>query len=415
MNFGGGAFAMPAQQQQQQQGMSNAGLSSKFSQLPTDLQEQIKRIDTEFRRPMRAGLDSIQIYDKQGESKVFNEMNDTLRHTKLKIVRLENRQKLMQEDVDSLLEESRDLLNAARRHGKQGLMQVVKGRSQYSDSYTEDLPHSFYVGVLAKLEKRMQDIVEEIMQFSQQLSATVDSFAGSDDYGYSMGARSEYIGPRQLVQLLQQQNETFGKLASSVALVHQETEALRQYYLNHICRVENPFERADREEKAKAKRITERAREHTEDQQRKAHDQLEAMLKSADPKKQEQFQQQQQQQQNQQQQTGNQPFGATGSGIFGTAPAAGSMFGAGGGGMFGAPPAANVFGSAAGGGAGGMFGTAPAFGATGSTFGSSSTTSTGPAAQQPFGAGGFSFGGGTHSFAAGDLASSNKSKKKGNK
>lgn len=373
-------------------GNTNISLQDmKFHELPAGhkVKSEIEYLSNEFLKPMKEGLNEISKFD----SNVLEILDRELRKIQLSVLKLKNHQEQLSVVVERLREESREHASHARRYGKTRLQQVkqssggigaVAGMMIQHGHYNESIPNEFYKELLIKLEKRLDNCNEEIQQFAQQLSKSIDAFTicngnGGTAFdevsglGYNQRQR---IGPQQLVHLLQQQHETFSHIASIVAQTHQDTDHLRDYYLKtfSISKQMNPFHAADRDEEAKKKKMQQNLRKAREESNLETKKQLKNQIDH-------QLVQQLQSQQQQPSMSFNLGGGGVGGGL-------GGAFGGLGGGF-------NLGGTAA---------PAPSFGA---------------APAQPFGSfnlggGGINLGGGALNM-AGDLAGQEKKSVKNKK
>ena len=325
--------------------------------MPDSYKSIIEKTSTDYKKPMRDGLDEIARYNP----KILEELSLELKRTNIVALQLKCRQEQLLTEIGTFQEEAKNNLRNVRKFGANGLLQIQhRGGVAAARSYlmSEELPTEFYREAADKIEHRLRACASDIEHLSAQLTATMTAVAECDrSSGFESGNNSygqqSRVGPQQLVRLIQHQGEAFVRVAACVAEVHKEADEMRAMYRRLYCpQATDPFAAADKIEEAKERILLRKLRD---DELRHASNVAPTDASQPPP-------------------TG-QP-GAAALTLGGPAAATGG-FGTGGG--FAAPgaassswslPAATGAGAGAGAGAGGMFG-APATGGFGSAFGAS--------------------------------------------
>jgi hypothetical protein len=116
--------------------------------------------------------------------------------------------------VENILNEDLEHRKDARNYGRQ----IIES-SSFPDSKkqgNEELPNEFYRDIVDNIRRRISSCEEDIALFSQQLESPSMSISGPVENAYGHQIK---VGPKELTKLLQLQNETFIRIASTVAMV----------------------------------------------------------------------------------------------------------------------------------------------------------------------------------------------------
>lgn len=242
-----------------------SSLDSRFLELPEAYRNVIEQTNTEYKKPMREGLDEIARY----QPKLLDELKAELRKTSLAALRLGNQQDILLAEIRSFHEEAKHNLKDVRRFGVSGLQQIQSRGGVGARSYlmSEELPTEFYVDAANKIEGRLGNFIEEVQHISRQLSATLGAVSGEENQ-YGQQTR---IGPQHLVRLIQRQSEAFARVAACVAEIHSQADEMRTSYLKIYGNNGNqrypethngsdPFAAADRAEAANERLMSKKLR-----------------------------------------------------------------------------------------------------------------------------------------------------------
>ena len=219
---------------------------------------------TQFKEPMTEGLNEL---EKIEDIRELTLLEQELRKMRLSVLKLENRHVALCKEVSEMRETSNEQLQHARRFGRAGLDQIKKRTGHYQvgmrgghygqfDYVQDEIPNAFYVAALKKLEKRLALCTEDVRQFSLQLNVSINNMSShTNTYGHRMN-----VGPKQIVKILQHQNEMFGKVSSHIASLHKEVEIIKSDFLNNTGLSPNIFSGPTFEEK-KNKEILDKLKE----------------------------------------------------------------------------------------------------------------------------------------------------------
>ena len=230
-------------------------LNFRFTDLPEAYRSAIEQTSSDYKKPMRDGLDEI----ARSQPKLLNELKAELGRTNLAALKLGNQQDLLLAEIRSFHDKAKDNLRDVRKYGASGLQQIQNRGGLGARSYmmSEELPTDFYLDAADKIETRMCSLIEEVQHISRQLTSSLSALSGEEgQYG-----QQTRIGPQQLVRLIQRQSEAFARVASCVAEIHKQADDMRISYLRIYCKDEgqrypgsyfesDPFAAADRAEAA---------------------------------------------------------------------------------------------------------------------------------------------------------------------
>lgn len=208
-------------------------LDKNYKDLPQMYQQEISRTVTEFIIPTRTML--LELSNHRGH--LFSALEAELKKIILAVIKLEAEQSRLQSELKPFVEESKELSHTVRSSAILGLQQI-HSRNQIGISapreLDENLPGKFYIQVLERIERRLNASVADVRYFEQQLRSKVTALQQQANKGISnRGAYNQLvrIGPRQILELIQQQNAAFLKIAANVAGVHGEVDSLRVLFL----------------------------------------------------------------------------------------------------------------------------------------------------------------------------------------
>ena len=239
---------------------------------------------TQFKEPMTEGLNEL---EKIEDIRELTLLEQELRKMRLSVLKLENRHVALCKEVSEMRETSNEQLQHARRFGRAGLDQIKKRTGHYQvgmrgghygqfDYVQDEIPNAFYVAALKKLEKRLALCTEDVRQFSLQLNVSINNMSShTNTYGHRMN-----VGPKQIVKILQHQNEMFGKVSSHIASLHKEVEIIKSDFLNNTGLSANIFTGPTFEEK-KNKEILDKLKEKNKPRYEQAQQQQHAPASSA--------------------------------------------------------------------------------------------------------------------------------------
>lgn len=230
-------------------------LNSRFTDLPDAYRSAIEQTSSDYKKPMREGLDEI----ARCQPKLLNELKAELGRTNLAALKLGNQQDVLLAEIRSFHDKAKDNLRDVRKYGASGLQQIQNRGGLGARSYmmSEELPTDFYVDAADKIETRLCSLIEEVQHVSRQLTSSLSALSGEEgQYG-----QQTRIGPQQLVRLIQRQSEAFARVAACVAEIHKQADDMRMSYLRLYCKDEgqrypgsdyksDPFAAADRAEAA---------------------------------------------------------------------------------------------------------------------------------------------------------------------
>ena len=233
-------------------------LNTRFTQLPDAYRNAIEQTSTDYKKPMREGLDEIARF----QPKLLGELKTELGRTSLAAMKLGNQQDLLLGEIRSFHDKAKDNLRDIRKYGASGLQQVQNRGGLGARTYlmSEELPTDFYLNAADKIEIRLTGLIEEVMNISQQLVATLGLISGGDEVQGPYGQQSR-IGPQHIIRLIQRQSEAFARVAAAVADIHKQADNMRASYLRMYCYDDgqrltgnqsrlDPFAAADRAEAA---------------------------------------------------------------------------------------------------------------------------------------------------------------------
>ena len=179
--------------------------------------KMIRETYEKFKLPMKEGITEL---EKTKEISDLTLVEKELRKLRLVVLKLENDHIIQCKMVAELREESKEQFHYARRFGRSSLEQMKKRTGHYQggmrgthygqlDNMTlDEIPNAFYMSALKKLEKRLALCTEDVRQFSLQLNVSIDNMSNhANTYGHRIN-----VGPKQIVKILQHQNEMFGKV-----------------------------------------------------------------------------------------------------------------------------------------------------------------------------------------------------------
>jgi len=206
---------------------------------------------------MRSQLDEL----SRHRGSAWDILRDQLGEVRVRLLALETRQAALQQTLRPALEQVKQQARDARAARAQGGgLQQIRAASAGGGSrpqLDEALPGAFHVAAEEQLRLRLARCEDAGQRLAQQ--GRGQGSVGA--YGQALS-----VGPRQLLELLQRQNEAFMWVAASAAQVHGDTAALRAQFLRQQALAGHkgdPFELADRKEAAEARIQAQRIRSDT--------------------------------------------------------------------------------------------------------------------------------------------------------
>jgi len=248
-----------------------ADLAKSYPQLKTE----IDTIYSNFKKPMREGLDEI----SKSSGSISDRIAVDLKQIQLGTLEVENELTKLRKETELYRELSKELHRDAQIYGRVGIQQIkVRGGAINSLPYSmnEALPNPFYQKAILKIERRFEACSDEINELSKQMQIVTDTLSTDLVQSVQTGGASTRVGITQIVKQIQNQYTAFMRLASIVAEVHSETEAMKTRFLtilhsrrrNHSSSSgifeghtpggtdqSDPFKAADREDEIKARRL----------------------------------------------------------------------------------------------------------------------------------------------------------------
>ena len=238
-------------------------LLTRFTDLPEGYRNMIEQTNSDYKKPMRDGLDEID----RCQPKILEELRIELGRTNLAALKLRNQQDHLLAEIRSFHDKAKDNLRDVRKYGTSGLQQIQNRGGLGAKMYImrEELPTDFYCDAADQIESRMLSLMKEVQHISHQLTSTLNVLSYEEGQ-YGQQAR---IGPQQLVGLIKRQSEAFARVASSVAEVHRQADEMRSSFLKIYCvddgqryhdsyHGSDPFAAADRAEAASERAIAQK-------------------------------------------------------------------------------------------------------------------------------------------------------------
>jgi hypothetical protein len=208
---------------------------------------------------MRDTLEEIQKH----RPNILNQVEAQLQQTSLATIKLETRLERLRIESEMFREDAKQQHRDVQRYGRNG-MQQIKNRvfSSETTSLNEDIPTEYFQNAMKKLEERFATCTSEIQVFSQHLGLMLEDFRkDSQNQGTANYGQRTRLGIQQLVEILQEQNKAFVRIAAHVAETHEHCEKLRTRFLELFGQSSgNPFHAADREEEARERRLINKSR-----------------------------------------------------------------------------------------------------------------------------------------------------------
>lgn len=238
-------------------------LLTRFNDLPEGYRNFIEQTNSDYKKPMRDGLDEID----RCQPKILEELRVELGRTNLAALKLRNQQDHLLAEIRSFHDKAKDNLRDVRKYGTSGLQQIQNRGGLGAKIYImrEELPTDFYCDAAHQIESRLHSLMKEVQHISHQLASTLNVLS-SEEGQYGQQSR---IGPQQLIGLIKRQSEAFARVASSVAEIHRQADDMRSSYLKMYCVVDghryhdsyhslDPFAAADRAEAASERSISQK-------------------------------------------------------------------------------------------------------------------------------------------------------------
>jgi hypothetical protein len=225
-------------------------LNTKYTDVPPPARQLIDDTFVQYKKPMTDGLAEIAL----ARPTVLKEISQRLEQTRLAALKIENKLEQFRHEAERLRDDAKQQHRDIQRHGRNGIQPSNK-QTLMGNFMNEDLPIEFFRVSLQRLEQRLLTCTEEADRFTQQLhflsGDVATSLTRTDQYG-----QRTRIGMQDIVKLLQSQNESFVRLAASVAETHGEMENLRSAFLKLHCKGGmNPFHAADRDDAARQRKL----------------------------------------------------------------------------------------------------------------------------------------------------------------
>jgi hypothetical protein len=234
---------------------------------------------------MRLHLEALARHKGQG----YDELCQQLKKIHLSVLQLETKQWQLKQQLQPMLLEIKLMYRDFHTSACNGLSQIrshfvsghgIQGRHYLPTMIDESLPDRFFLTSVEHVEHRMQQCIQNVQYFEQQLAARIRvvessrQLVSSGYYSLQSSASSsqqqqlygqtQRVTPAMLLSIIKQQAHNFVLLSAQVNAVHQAVHDLKQGFLHHRRQVQkdtsNPFETADRREAAEKKQNEEKIR-----------------------------------------------------------------------------------------------------------------------------------------------------------
>lgn len=243
---------------------------------------------------MRLHLEALARHKGQG----YDELCQQLKKIHLSVMQLETKQWQLKQQLQPMLQEIKLMYRDFHVSACNGLSQIrshfisgqgIQGRHYLPTMVDETLPDRFFLTSVEHVEQRMQQCIQSVQYFEQQLAARIRVIESSRNFvsGVSSSSSSQLYGqaqrvtPAMLLSIIKQQAHNFVLLSAQVNAVHQSVHDLKTVFLQQRRQVHkdtsNPFESADRREAAERKQNEEKIRL---EQQIQAQQSLQKQLQS---------------------------------------------------------------------------------------------------------------------------------------
>jgi hypothetical protein len=242
-------------------------LDTPYAKLPAAAKEEIDAVFDKFKRPSREYLADI-----SAQSDGFmGSLSERLKETNLLLLRNENKQALVRNDLSNLRDDAMQVCLETRKSGHSCLEEVRmygSGRLRKSDHAAKFQANDFFLAAFARLARRLEMFAEEAARIERQL-VSMQSLASrkresAQDVG--MYGESPKIGLHELVQLIKSQHAAFLAVTARIAECHRDADHLRTAFKKCFPNHANVFKDEDRREDADSRitslRVKEQFREH---------------------------------------------------------------------------------------------------------------------------------------------------------
>ena len=239
----------------QQQGQNQATIgvySARFSNLTPHQQDALRKIENEFRKPMKDHLQEIGAADTK-----HYELENKLVEMKVDTMKLLNEQNELKGKMSKLLEHVKYSYSDCESHGEQQMQRIAK--REESRAYG-NLPNAYFHNHLTFLVNRLSDVATKIESFDKLMHSVRRSLSGRIEENklnsVSTGGleRRRYIGTKDIQKMMKLQNDAFNSLSTTIAELHQEAGDIRRSYLakkreEHPNEtIQNPFDAEDKKQ-----------------------------------------------------------------------------------------------------------------------------------------------------------------------
>ena len=240
----------------QQPGQNQATIgvySARFSNLTPHQQDALRKIENEFRKPMKDHLREIGAADTK-----HYELENKLVEMKVDTMKLLNEQNELKGKMSKLLEHVKYSYSDCESHGEQQMQRIAK--REESRAYGKDLPNAYFHNHLAFLVNRLSDVATKIESFDKLMHSVRRSLSGRIEENklnsVSTGGleRRRYIGTKDIQKMMKLQNDAFNSLSTTIAELHQGAGDIRRSYLakkreEHPNEtIQNPFDAEDKKQ-----------------------------------------------------------------------------------------------------------------------------------------------------------------------
>lgn len=256
-NTNANALQQRGQQQGQQQGMAQnqatiGVYTTRFGNLQPHQQEALRKIETEFRKPMKDHLREIGTADTK-----HYDLQNKLVEMKVDTMKLLNEQNELKGKMAKLLEHTKYSYSDCEGHGEQQMQRIAKRQEHRAYG---NLPNAYFRNHLTFLVDRLSDVATKIESFDKLMHSVRRSLSSRIEENklnsVSTGGleRRRYVGTKDIQKMMKLQNDAFNSLSTTIAELHQEAGDIRRSYLakkreehpNEI--IQNPFDAEDKKQ-----------------------------------------------------------------------------------------------------------------------------------------------------------------------
>ncbi|CAN0062588.1 unnamed protein product, partial [Scytosiphon promiscuus] len=249
--FGGGAAGAPAAASA---GGTLQGITpeTRYDQLPEAARKQIDELAKEIKR-QRGVADEV----SRANPTHGLELQAKIRELRRDLLDLGNEQATQKLAMKDLKADADETCKHAEVHG---LFVVQRMRSDSGLNTVEQLPSEYMWDMVESFEKRLHEYAQEINALQLQLS---DEPLQGGEMAAPYGQRTR-VTPGRLAFVIREQLKAFNQIAGHAAVAHEQVEALRQAYKQQFK--DDPFEAAERQERAAERRLHKQMRDQAPQQ-----------------------------------------------------------------------------------------------------------------------------------------------------